>query len=361
MYSWAGQSRFDDRGLTSLVPRGAISSGSFFSYLASIFGGNGGASFSYLGDTTIDGKLLAEFSYRVPVEKSTYTFWYGKAPDQYVTTGYDGTFLLDPENCDLVRLTIRTGELPSETRACQVTQVLNYRRVHLYGAEFLLPMESHSSLIRRDRSRAENHAVYSACHEFHGEATMSFVDAENEPDLPRDPPAPKFIPGNLAFRLVFTEPINTALAATGDVLKAKLKSAIRDTSGNRVAPEGSAVMARIVKMQYAFNPAAGKGTKAERGGPPRGLLTIAVKLESLEAGGIRQDLAARIDTGTRRFVKMEGFSVRVEIGHVDPADDPETAVFEFSDVSQNYVVDAGLESDWLTLSHGADRRTLDRR
>jgi hypothetical protein len=354
MYSWAGQNRFHDHGLTELVPRGAIATGSFYGYLASILGGNDSASFSYRGDTTVNGKLLAEFAYRVPPEKSTYTFWYGKAADEHVTTGYDGSFLIDPATADLVRLIIRTSALPAKTRACEVVRTLDYRRVDLSGTYFLLPAEVYSSLIRIDGTQAENDVHYSSCREFHGESIVNYDEAENV-KYARSAPAiinPE-LPGRLEFKVVLTEPIDTAVAASGDTVKGRLKSAIRNSSGHVFVPEGTAVTARILKLQYSFAP---PGRKTVRDGRPRGVLTLAIKLETLDLGGILQTFTARVDTGFRRSLKIGGLSKPVELGRVDSTQDPETAVFDFPDVSRNYVVQAGLESSWVTVSSAPARQ-----
>jgi hypothetical protein len=201
-----------------------------------------------------------------------------------------------------------------------------------------------------DQSEAENHVVYSGCREFRGESTMHFTDAEEVPYRSSEQTLQRLsLPGNLSFKLALRDPINSAVAAAGDIVNAKLKTAIRDKAGNVLVPESAAITGRIVKMQYSYDTAGRKVAGAEL----RGMLTIGIRLETLGSDGIRQSLAARVDTSSRRFVKMQGFSVRVELGHVDPADDPETAMFDFPDVGPNYVVQPGLESSWLTISPGS--------
>ncbi len=82
MYSWVGESRFDNRDLLDLVNDGAISSGSFGSYLKALFRTDA-ASFTYNGDLTRDGRTFYEFGFRVPREKSRYL--YGKGENQVLT------------------------------------------------------------------------------------------------------------------------------------------------------------------------------------------------------------------------------------------------------------------------------------
>jgi hypothetical protein len=126
MYSWVGDNRFHDRGLFDLVRQGAISTGTFSSFLISLFGGDL-ASFSYNGDRTVNGRLVSEFGFRVPLEKSNYVYRFGNERTE-VLTAYDGTFLADPKTLNLVRLVVRQS-LPSETGACESTHTLDYSGV----------------------------------------------------------------------------------------------------------------------------------------------------------------------------------------------------------------------------------------
>src|SRR5580658_1273107 len=86
MYSWVGESRFEDRSLFQLVRNGALSTGSFASFLMLIFRDDE-ASFSYKGEVAEDGLQLAEFEFRVPVQSSHYIY---TGAGSGVTTGYFG-------------------------------------------------------------------------------------------------------------------------------------------------------------------------------------------------------------------------------------------------------------------------------
>jgi hypothetical protein len=64
--------------------------------------------FSYRGEHTEPDRSLAEFAFEDSLNKSHYTF----AERFRVITVYEGSFLVDPQTYDLVRLTIRTKGLP---------------------------------------------------------------------------------------------------------------------------------------------------------------------------------------------------------------------------------------------------------
>ncbi len=118
-----------------MVNYGAITTGEFATFLSEIFRGDD-ARFTYNGDTVLDGRTLSEFGFRVSYENSHYTFGNGQ---RRVITGYDGTFLIDPESTDLVQLAVRTSQLPSETGACYASTTLDYVRVRLRGITFFSP------------------------------------------------------------------------------------------------------------------------------------------------------------------------------------------------------------------------------
>jgi hypothetical protein len=166
IYSWVGEDRFEDRDLfLDLVRQGALQTGGYSIFLDSIFGGDA-ASFSSNGETELDGRTLAQFGFQVPREKSKYVF--GNRRERF-TTGYDGSVLADPKTGDLVRLVIRTTQLPADSGSCQATTTLDYSRVRLNGSDFLLPREAQLDILNTDGSELRNRTAYASCHEFRGD------------------------------------------------------------------------------------------------------------------------------------------------------------------------------------------------
>jgi hypothetical protein len=333
IYSWVGEDRFDDRDLFDLVQQGAVQTGSFSTFLTSIFSGTS-ASFSYNGDTAMDGRPLVEFGFQVPREKSNYVFGNRR---EHVTTGYEGTFLADPKTGDLVRLMVRTSELPAGVGSCQATTTLDYKHVHLNDSNFLLPREALLDILNTDGVELRNRTVYSSCHEFLGESTLIFDEpaAEAAKAATKASAADPFkLPAGLPFKVAFTQPIDTAAAAAGDRIKAKLTSSIRDASSKVLVPEGAEIAARILKLQR-FE------------GPPASVRII-VKLEALNAGGAPRPFHATMILTGQRFEKSTGLQRSVALGSFDTLADSGAAMFEFRDAKPNFVVKSGLESAWTT-------------
>jgi hypothetical protein len=350
MYSWAGAGRFSNRDIFEMVD-GAMSTGSFSSMLASIFGGHA-ARFSYDGDVSEGEKTLAEFGFRVPEEESAYYYVFGKGRTNQARVPYNGTFLIDAATRDLARLVVRTGTLPAESRACELTRTVSYGRTHLHEADFLLPVEARVSLVHTDGTIAENVITYSGCREFHGEATVRF---EQKPEMSPEghavtsSPQTQSLPAGLPFTLTLTQPVDPATAAAGDAFQARLKTPIR-TRSKVLVPEGAVVMGRIVSIRRYYQPPASSSREARKNKTEHASLVIAVKLESVEISGARLPLKAGPDTGLHRFVKLTGsLSARVDMGPMDQLEDSDTAIFEVWGANADDGLKSGLESNWRTL------------
>ncbi|MBV8731536.1 MAG: hypothetical protein JO336_17145 [Acidobacteriia bacterium] len=358
MYSWAGENRFSDRDLFEFVRDGAISTGSFSSMLASIFG-NDAARFSYEGDSQNHGRLLSEFSFRIPQQRSQFLYVFGESRQDQVAVAYDGTILVDPASSDLVRLLIRTGQLPRETGACELRHELDYSRVHLNGRDFLLPSEARATFLHVDATEAENRIQYSACHEFHGESTVHFEASREEQGsapVAESAASPVLLPARLPFKVTFTDAINTATAAAGDAIRGRLKTAIRDRSGVKVlVPAGAPVSGRILRVQRSFHSAVPfASNRRDFRAEPAPSLVIQIRLETLDLGEGPEPFKAVFDSGVHRFPKQNGPNIRLDIGSMDElhtrANESDIGTFEFWDSDPNHAVKSGLDSNWFTAA-----------
>ncbi len=334
MYSWVGESRFDDRDLFEMVNEGAISSGAFAAFLTAIFRTED-ADFTYNGESSHNGRTLAEYGFHVPYEKSHYTFGQGI---HRVTTAWQGTFFVDPKTADLVRLEVSTSQLPPETGACYATTKLDYENVRMKGIDFLLPSISVLTILHSHGGEAINHTVFSNCHEFLGESKISY-------DAPPDAAgtdghsasgAGLAIPAGIPFQVAFTEGFYTGTAAAGDPVKARLLTAIQ--SGRKVlVPAGAAVTGRIVRLRrfYGDSPA----------------LSLEVKLETVEIAGAPMKLTAVPDIGVRIPAKKtdKKLQQRIELGTLRGLQE-RSAAFVFRNVPDPYLIRGGMESSWITAS-----------
>jgi hypothetical protein len=344
IYSWPGEDRFNDRNAFDLVRQGALQSGGYSTFLTTIFAGED-ANFSYNGETEWDGRKLTEFGFQVPAERSRY-FFGNRRHD--VATGYEGTFLADPNTGDLVRLLVRTGGLPANSGFCGATTTLDYSRVRLNDSEFLLPAKTTLEVLNIDGSELRNSTEYTSCHEFRGESAIKFD--EPAPEVSSDVPAkviapsPLAAPAGIEFTVIFTEAIHTGTAAAGDRVQAALKTAIRDPASQVLfAPQGAQVTARIVGLEHFLERPA--------------FVQMLVRLESVNVDGkpvpltstMNRRIHGKSDTPAYRL----DITPRSWVAFIPPVDvrnDPGVGTLEFLDPKSNLVIQSGLESNWVTAA-----------
>jgi hypothetical protein len=335
MYTWAGQDRFQNQKLSKLVLGGVTATGEFKAFLESIFG-TSEALFAYTGELSVGGRSLVEFSFSVPLEQSSYRI---SKQRQSAVVAYDGTFLIDPKTFDLVRLTVHAIQIPEEL-GCDITTTVDYRSLRINNSEFFLPSDVDLRVVEADGAEAENRTVFTGCHEFLGESTLRFDDAPAQP-VTNQQASFKILPlpPGQQFRFALTRAIDPATAAAGDQVNATLTSPIKDKRGRVLVPKGAAVTGRIVQIMWRY------GLQSES-------LTLALKLETVEAGGVPRAFDTRMESTVKTHTNSIDFSaVRRTLGSFDQMlaqEDPAVGFLEFPNVTRDYVIDRGLEIQAMT-------------
>ncbi len=111
LYGWPGSGRIDQSQITKLVT-GTIGNGDFAVLPSSIFLGES-ARFQYNGASTLDGKPAIRYDYAVPQIASGYQIQAGAAA---AIVGYHGSFWVDPETLDLIRLDASADDIPNRLK-----------------------------------------------------------------------------------------------------------------------------------------------------------------------------------------------------------------------------------------------------
>ena len=328
MYSWVGEGGFEDSSLADLVGTGATSTGEFVSFLGSIFNSNA-ASFTYNGDVHFDGRVLAEFSFEVPKEKSHFRIGNKLSGG---TVPYHGVFWADPTTFELVRLSVDADRVPSGLNVCESATTLDYRQLELNGSNFLIPANVIWTVFKTDGSQFESHTVFSNCHEFRGESTLSFDDPSGVGGESAAQTAARQVdlPAGLPFALHLTKPIESATAAAGDPFRAELVRPIRGKHGVLV-PKGAAVTGRILLLSKTY-----EGNSQS--------LTLELRLETIEVNGVREPFHATLDSSVRRYGKaLDELVRRQRLGTFDEIERTDVpGTIEFRNVGAGYVVPPGF-------------------
>jgi hypothetical protein len=335
IYSWAGASRFEEGDIDELIPEGPIGTGPFAAMLLSIFAPRN-PRFFYDGDTSLAGQRLMQFSFTMPREESEYRV---KAGTDWLITGYSGTLLVEPRTATLVRLTVRTDELPPATTACEVDSTLDYTTVQLGGLGYLLPKSAHQRFISRNGSEAENAISFASCREYQAEATLSFGGGVQEKAGHEAKPETDGWPVGLPVTVELAADIALDQAAAGDRIEGRLASPIVDFLKRTLAPVGAVLSGRLMRVETRYS------------SPPE--ITIAVRWETIEFNGVKAPIAlSPVRNASGGIVLNTPIGSRVlrrrgaEIDLPLPGEG-RYAIFRFT--GDHPVMKSGLRSDWMTV------------
>jgi hypothetical protein len=257
IHSWPGASSFAEEEIRDLVGSGGpFGSGDFAAFVVGIFGGS--ATIKFRNPRTLKGQAVFEYTFEVSQSASNYAI---ASSAGTVATAYSGSFSLDPQTADLVQLVVRTAELPPVTNACQATSAIEYQRVSIHGQGVLIPRETDLRTIFRDGAETASATSYSNCREYAGHAVLRFDIAEAEtekplagvakPSVPPSPVSP--FPLGLTFECRIVTPIDSETSA-GQPIEALLRTPLRGTQGEILAPVGSKIQGRLLRVAEYKNP-----------------------------------------------------------------------------------------------------------
>jgi hypothetical protein len=169
MFARPGAARFEERSITKLVS-GTIGNGAFGSHADSIFSGDA-ASFKYIGPQKKDGHKTFRYDFRVPQEKSRFLVKHGSAE---AIVAYQGSFWVDVETLDLVRLELKADHIPSNIEVRLVEESMRYTQVRIRDSYFLLARDSELAATESLGDYSLNIIRLERCREFSGESVVTY-------------------------------------------------------------------------------------------------------------------------------------------------------------------------------------------
>lgn len=333
LHSWPGATRFDERNVDELIRNGPVSTGSYGAYLNSVFGQDGVA-YQYKGTQTVNGKTLYEYAFHVPLAASHFEVKSGMG---WRPTAYEGEFRLNPDSSELISLTVSTVDRPEGAGFCQATSHLDYQLVHIGDREVLLPRQAQLEIELKDGPQTRNVTTFANCREYQAESEIVFDDTAAKGNT-----APQgfergrvSLPIGLPVTLALTAPIDTATAAAGDPVDAKLvKPVHRAGSAQELIPAGAVVRGRIRRVEHHLL--------------PRPYFRIVLAFNRVEINGAISPFIVRSepdhDLADRLGANMALRDTGIFYWGV--------GTFLFPSNKSNIVVPVGFESKWFTLATG---------
>jgi hypothetical protein len=330
-YSWVGEDRFRDESLSELVREGSTSTGAFGSFLNAIFMSDS-ATYTYKGESQKLGRRALDYNFEVPLWRTSYI-----VANQAVNrrTPYSGTFSVDAETLDLLRLEIHADSLAPELQMCELTTTLDYTQVRMNNLDFLLPSEADALVINTNGHQSLNRTVFSGCHQFMGESKLIFDDSAAGKSPISAPVEATKIPAGVMLSIALAESIDPAKDAAGDVVKGVLKKPLNLPASGVIVPQGTALSGRICELLSLH-------------GEDAMSVELGIKWESLEWGGAKQRLALSVESAVPGTGKADTVSAS---HHARGFSSAETSIgyFLFSGLKKNYRIPTGFESVWVTV------------
>lgn len=169
LFARPGATHFEERSITKLVS-GTIGNGAFGSHADSIFSGDA-ASFKYIGSSKKDGHKTYRYDFRVPQEKSHFLISHGSAQS---IVAYQGSFWVDVETLDLVRLDLKADHIPAHVQVRLIEESMRYKPVRIRDSTFLLARDSELAATESSGDYSLNIIRLEACRAFTGESVVTF-------------------------------------------------------------------------------------------------------------------------------------------------------------------------------------------
>jgi hypothetical protein len=254
LFAWPGSQRFEDRDLTEWVPSGTFGTGEFATHSRVVFGTNA-ATFEPRGEQNLsisnpsiskqEKRPAVRFDFTVPRLSAAYQIRSGTAKE---IVGYHGSFYVEPQSLDLMRLEIFADDLPTSLKLKSISDRMDYARVRIGEGDFLLPEASEVVLVDLNDHVDRNQLRFSACRQYAGQSKLSFDDVD---PAQLSAPAQKSeleLPRNLGIALSLTDDIDLEAAAIGDPVKARLRDDLK-FEGRILLAKGAMASGRISRLE----------------------------------------------------------------------------------------------------------------
>jgi hypothetical protein len=329
-YGRADAASFDDREVRDLVGRGLTSSGNFAGNVQHVFL-SAGTQFTPRGAASLRDRPATRYDYEVPVEYSRYKI---RGRPEEAEVGVHGSFWLDSQTLDLLRMEVHADEIPPELGMSRFGEIVDYARQPIGDGEVLLPASSELTVLTLTGDEFRNQTTFNDCRRFQADSKVRFdLDNEVVSTNTQPPAAPSAnnevqpLPPSLLVDLVLDSDIDPEKAAVGDSVRALVTRSIQGATGLLI-PEGSVVQGHLTRLDRAGQPfdhfivglefrtlQAGNQRFAffatmQNAGPARGLLPEARRLDPV----FTRRRTARMDILVREKPHGEGI-LHIEAKH----------------------------------------------
>jgi hypothetical protein len=170
LFSRPGEDKFEQQPIEKMVQGGTIGNDLLGSHIDSIFSQEG-AEFKYAGAGKKGGRRTFRYDLRVPVEKSTFLV---RHKGTVGAAGYEGSFWVDAETFDLVRVDLKVNRIPAYLKVRLIERSLHYKKLKIANSEFNLPDHAELTAIDDMGNHSLNTIKLDRCREFSAESVVKY-------------------------------------------------------------------------------------------------------------------------------------------------------------------------------------------
>jgi hypothetical protein len=247
LFAWPGSSGFTKEPLEHWIEAGAIGTGSFAAQVHNLFVASA-AAVKYAGPEACDERTCYRFDFHAPLLSSRYTL---NQAGKSAVVPYSGSFWVDREMLDLVRLETRAEDIPLDLDLREARDSVAYSRVRPDAGERLLPATAELVLVSRSGSESRNLVTFSNCRHYAAESSITFAGTSGPP-RPQIQVDQRPLPAGLKLSLLLDQAISTADSAAGDEIVALLEAQV--VSGGVPLAKGTRVLGRIRRLEQYLSP-----------------------------------------------------------------------------------------------------------
>lgn len=164
-----GGQHFDSESITKTVPGGTIGNGVFGAHVKALFATDS-PTFKYIGQAKKDKHNTFRYDFTVPQEKSHFLV---KGAGEGMVA-FKGSFWVDIETLDLVRLDLTVDHIPPHIGVRLVQEEMQYSMVRIRDSDFLLAGKSQMAAIDDKGNYSLNIVRLENCKEFRGDSVITY-------------------------------------------------------------------------------------------------------------------------------------------------------------------------------------------
>jgi hypothetical protein len=250
MFSWHGGNSFATDRIDDVVVTGPVSSGTFYTFLLTIFA-EGRGHFQYRGVRVEKGHTLALFNFEVPRKMSAYMV---RSSGASAIAGYHGTFTADLSSASLQSLNVIVDELDPSLEICRFNLDFEYRNTTFGESPFITPSSVQMTGVYPSHQISSSRTSYIDCHQFVGESVVHFDDVPVADTATRKARNVQDLPSGLQLSIRLTSKLAPDRSWGGDAIDGELDQPLKDKKGRVLAPAGTRISGRLIEFSQHYGP-----------------------------------------------------------------------------------------------------------